>query len=460
MRIKLRGQDKNEVKTYKQTVVNAVILVVVLALCLYVAIQISQNFSTQVSTQRTQMVTDVTYSYFDGCIFKDGEIITASCDIVHYLVPDGAKVGVGQAYAEIYSGTSIPEGERAAVEEKLNDLSTRITMLEAGIAGGSGVSDLGVIGKDISDSYYSYINSILNGDISDADVSGDNLLGSLINYSIYSADRLAEAAKTTLAALKNERASLISEMGGTKTVLVSKRSFTFYRHSDGYENILNSSVIGSLDRNKLDELIKIEQSDTHGSIGSAIYSSKWYIALPTDEAGYEIFAGNTGKTFEIEMLGADGLKINMLLEAVVAKDIGNTEILESETDEESTENAEIPEALDTSRTYLIFSSFDLAKIASFDRHQSVRITLDSSTGYRIPKEAVHTVGDNRGVYILIGNMIEFRRITVIGEGDGYYIAATYERDLAEDVESEIPYLNINDLIVTSGRDLYDGKLLD
>jgi len=26
--------------------------------------------------------------------------------------------------------------------------------------------------------------------------------------------------------------------------------------------------------------------------------------------------------------------------------------------------------------------------------------------------------------------------------------------------SEIPYLNINDLIVTSGRDLYDGKLLD
>ena len=26
--------------------------------------------------------------------------------------------------------------------------------------------------------------------------------------------------------------------------------------------------------------------------------------------------------------------------------------------------------------------------------------------------------------------------------------------------SEIPYLNVNDLIITSGNDLYDGKLID
>ena len=113
MRIRLPKVNKSEVKTYKQTVVNAVILVVVLFLFLYVAIQISENFSTKVSTQRTQMVTDVTYSYFDGCIFKNGEVLTASADIVHYLLPDGAKVGVGQAYAEIYSGTAISKGERA-----------------------------------------------------------------------------------------------------------------------------------------------------------------------------------------------------------------------------------------------------------------------------------------------------------------------------------------------------------
>ena len=90
----------------------------------------------------------------------------------------------------------------------------------------------------------------------------------------------------------------------------------------------------------------------------------------------------------------------------------------------------------------------------------MRITLGSKTGYRVPSDAVHTVGEDTGVYILVGNMIEFRRITIIGEGEGYYVVITYERDLEDSLTSQTPYLNINDLIVTSGRDLYDGKLLD
>jgi hypothetical protein len=90
----------------------------------------------------------------------------------------------------------------------------------------------------------------------------------------------------------------------------------------------------------------------------------------------------------------------------------------------------------------------------------VRITLGSTSGYRVPREAVHTVGEDVGVYVLVGNVIEFRRITVIGEGDGYYIVSTYERDLEDSLTSQTPYLNINDLIVTSGNDLYDGKQLD
>lgn len=452
MRIRLPRRDKSRVKTYKQTVVNAVILVVVLSLFAYVAIQLLQNFSTQVSTQRTQMVTDVTYAFFDGCIFKDGDALSSQGDIVHYLVPDGAKVGVGQAYAEVYSGTSVPADERADVERRLNDLSTSISMLESGLEGGKGTSSLGDISKDISNGYYAYIDSILAGDISAADKTGDKLLGGLIDYSAITS---SGAAQSTLSALKEERAALLTRIGGTRTVLISDRSFTFYKDADGYEFTLNSSLIPNLNRDNLDLLINSDQAATGGTLGSAVYSSKWYIALPTDEGGYEQFRGGVGSTYEIEFLGAD-VSISMLLEAVVAQS-PDTLAPESATD---TENTEATEIADTSRSYLLFSSFDLARIAGLDRHQSVRITLDSTTGYRVPREAVHAVGEDRGVYVLVGNMIEFRRITIIGEGDGYYVVDTYEKDLADELGSEIPYLNINDLIVTSGRDLYDGKLLD
>ena len=445
MRFKLPRREKTKVKTYKQTVVNAVILVVVLALLAYVAIQISQNFSTQVSTLRTQMVTDLTYSYFDGCIFKDGETLTATADIVHYLVPDGAKVGVGQPFAEVYSGTSIAPSERAKVEQELNELSNRILMLESRIEGSHGTSDLGNIKGDIKNNYYAYIDSILSGDIADANISGDNLLGAMIDYS---AITLSEEAKNTLSSLKSERAALIEKIGGTKTVLVSERSFTLYRDADGYESTLNSSIVSSLDRDTLDSLMTLEQSVTANSIGSAVYAAKWYMALPADEAAYETFRSGVGKTYEIEFLDSDGLSIKMTLEAVVTEEIATDSM---------TEESNEP---DTSKTYLLFSSFDLARISGLERHQSVRIKLGSKTGYRIPVEALHTVGEDRGVYILVGNMIEFRRITIIGEGDGYYIVDTYERDFEDNLGSEIPYLYINDLIVTSGKDLYDGKLLD
>ena len=458
MRIRLPRRDKNKVRTYKQTVVNAVILVVVLSMFLYVAIQISHNFSTQVSTQRTQAVTDVSYSFLDGCVLKNSEVLTASGDIVHYLVPDGAKVGVGQAYAEIYSDTSIPKGEREATENKLNELSMRILMLEAGLEGGKNTSDLGNIGDDIQDGYYAYIDAILAGDIPTADKSGEDLLGAMIDYS---AITLSEEAKNTLSSLRSERESLLASIGGTKTTLISNKSFTFYREADGYEAALNSEVVSGLDRDKLDTLMESDRTSTSGAIGSVVYSTKWYIAIPVDEAGYETFRNGVGSTYEVEILGNEGLSISMMLEAVVAKGAPSVQEPEetTETDVEE-ETGAVADNLDASRSYLLFSSFDLARIAGVDRHVSVRVTLGSTSGYRVPREAIHTVGEDTGVYILVGNMIEFRRITVIGEGDGYYIVSTYERDLEDSLTSQTPYLNINDLIVTSGRDLYDGKLLD
>ena len=42
----------------------------------------------------------------------------------------------------------------------------------------------------------------------------------------------------------------------------------------------------------------------------------------------------------------------------------------------------------------------------------------------------------------------------------YYIANTRESDAAEGSISAVPYLQVNDLIITSGNDLYDGKRLD
>jgi hypothetical protein len=74
------------------------------------------------------------------------------------------------------------------------------------------------------------------------------------------------------------------------------------------------------------------------------------------------------------------------------------------------------------------------------------------------------------VYILSGNVVEFRKIRIKVRHEGYIIAETYgdikamldgldegERDkLAADGWS---FLNINDKIITSGTELHEGKVI-
>ncbi len=425
--------NKQEVKTYKQTVVNAVILVVILILFLYVVIQISRSFSVQVSTQRTQKVTDITYSHLDGVIFKDSKTLSFDGDIVHYLANDGEKIGVGQAYAEIFFDTSLSKSECERAEARLNVISDRIKLLEHGLERGKDASDLGAISGEISGSYNAYIDAVLSGDLAVADGFGSTLLAGLIDYS---AVTLSEVAQNTLSELISERDELLSYIGGSRKTLISDKSFTFYRNTDGYDDILNSPILYGMTRDTLDGILSKDASSPAYHDGCMLFSSKWYLAIPTDSQAFSAFYENVGSSYDIEFLGADTDTVSMTLVAAVA-DEGNTE-----------------------RSYLLFSSYDLAISEDLARHQSVRIILDSISGYRVPAGAVNTSNGETGVYILVGNKVEFRRITPIGQGEGYYIVNTYENDREEGVLSETPYLGINDLIITSGRDLYDGKLLD
>jgi hypothetical protein len=116
--------------------------------------------------------------------------------------------------------------------------------------------------------------------------------------------------------------------------------------------------------------------------------------------------------------------------------------------------------------YVVFSSYDLILSSELSRAQDVKVNMGSTTGYRIPSDSLVENDGESGVYILVGTVVEFRRVSVILEGNGYMIVKTYEKDRAEGEANgtldgeKYPYLYVNDLIITSGNDLYDGKLLD
>ncbi len=422
---------KREAKSVSQKTVNIIILCLVICLFLYVGIQLSRNLSPdKVSTQRTQTVTDSTYAYLDGYVFRD-EVRMSADGVVDYLVRDGEKVGVGRSFADIYPAASVSTADKGSIQTELDILSDRIYRLGEGIGYGQGASYLADINQNIKTSYYSYIDAVTSGNFSSADKSGSVLLENLVNYS---AITLGEAAADQSEQLTVKKGELLASLGAKQT-LFAEQSFNFFRKTDGYEAVFHASLMESLTPAGFDALISAEPEKTgNDTVGRKIYSAKWYLAVPCDEAAYLAF--NAGDTYDVEFGDEDGVSVQMKLEDI-------------RFDEAEPNSA-----------FMLFSSFDVSVAGNFSRHQNIKIHLGDISGYRIPTESLRREGVVEGVYILVGNVVEFRRVTVIGEGNGYYIVNTNKGDSDEGNLSEIPYLNINDMIITSGRDLFDGKQLD
>jgi hypothetical protein len=97
---------------------------------------------------------------------------------------------------------------------------------------------------------------------------------------------------------------------------------------------------------------------------------------------------------------------------------------------------------------------------------------DSVSGYRIPTDALITLGEegDMGVYVLEGNVVELRRVMLKARYDGYVIAMTYEEvqsvleSLDETAREEMTadgygFLRLNDRIITRGTGLHEGKIV-
>jgi len=124
----------------------------------------------------------------------------------------------------------------------------------------------------------------------------------------------------------------------------------------------------------------------------------------------------------------------------------------------------------------VFRSQDMPDGFGFPRSFTAETVSLQVSGYRIPSEAIVTVHsyktgeDVKGVYILSGNVVEFRKINIRIARDGYVIAQTksdvdaYRETLSGEERARFDadgwtYLGLNDNIITSGNEIYEGKVI-
>ena len=112
--------------------------------------------------------------------------------------------------------------------------------------------------------------------------------------------------------------------------------------------------------------------------------------------------------------------------------------------------AKISETKD-GKTPVIFTSRQMSEELSQLRIERAEIRLEKHEGYAVPNSAIRIVDGEKGVYILRGNLVTFRKINITYSDDDISIATTPENPEG--------HLRLYDEIIVEGKNLYAGKVI-
>ena len=407
-------------------VVHIATIAVAAAALAYLGYHFFEGFSADIETEYATLVTDSDVVPLDAYIMRSESVIFAasatSGHSVGYVFSDGTKVHGGQVVANIYTGDG-------SSDEAIVDLDRRIDLLESSnLTDGMTSSDTYVIDSKIQNYYYLIHQSTLLGNYSNLTKRRDELL-TLINKR-----KILTGATTgysdRIESLTAERALLSAGQDTIAESVEAPYAGYFYSTTDGYESTFSASKVESLTLAEFDKMLSSQPTRySDRAVGKMVSDFNWYIVCETTRDSLRYFT--KGYPYYVNFPYNDDISIKMTLSNVVSE-VGSDRVL------------------------LVLETERIPEDFSFRRMQPVELVRSSYTGYRVPISAARLVDGKQGVYIMIGNTIEFREIDILLEMDGYYIVA--EQDPVNDPDYASK-LGLYDQIVVSGKNLYDGKLI-
>ncbi len=438
----------------KQVLMYVSVAVVAIAMMVYFGYHMISNFTADIETQPAYIDSFSESVTGDAYILREEEVLYSnSRGVVNYLVPDGAKVAVGDAVADVYriGGEDVREriDEIDAEIERLTEVESQAKYLS--------VSDVNRIDSEIAELVLTARTQAADNDLSSAAATAEEIRLLMDIRRIVIGE--LESYEAKIGELRAERQSVVAQLSDIAETLKSKHSAYYFYDVDGYESAFSFESIDSLTLADIDAMVSAEPSALTGyETGKLVFDYNWYVAVPTDKASLQFFT--VGKSYTLEF-GAATANIQMKLYSVVTDTGGQTD-----------------------KACLIFTTSDMPDGFGYSRMQPVSIDVKTYEGYKVPLSAVRAVDYDgvtvEGVYVLYGNTVAFRRIDIILRQDGYVLCRTETEDEEEDdggyvdfpiideteAETEppeeyelIPFLQMYDLVITSAKGLYEGKII-
>lgn len=369
---------------------------------------------------------------FQGVYVRDETVLSYNGNgCVSYNIPDGGKVGRNEAVANIYSSNAVIE-QNQKIEELESELEILKRISNPGILE---MAQPASLAKQVS-RYYNQIAYYRDlGKLDSMKQAEDDFRASLGSYQMIINQGTTNYSEQ-ISLLEDQIYSLKLQQQSPIDTIISPDSAYFVSYADGYEDKLSVANLSSITKKDLDEVTDDESLKSDTIIGKTIATYGWYMLGIID---------NTEIDFQV------GDKATLYLSTSSAK----TDVTVAELRPGSTEN----------ETMIVLYCENMLSDYVQHRTERIRVVKGEYEGIKVPRSAIRfrdveetttnvltgetttTLVNYRGVYVLDGEEVAFRKLDVEYEGDNYVLSAA---------NKDSSYLQYYDSVIVEGVDASGG----
>lgn len=348
-------------------------------------------------------------SSFQGVYVRD-EIVKSysGTGAVRYCVDDGAKLGVGSVIAEVYS-----DPEQIDLRRRIAEKQDEITMLrKIENPGTSENAQPANLASLIDEQYKNLIRLRERQDYSAMSTAKQDMTVLMSTYEKVTGSGVD--FNDRIVALEDEVTRLNNQLSAPERTIPAPESAYFVSYVDGYEDTLTPENMYQLTPDQIsavsDEGTLSATNAGEQVIGKLIRDYGWYIVGIFDNRKMHLSEGDSAM-IRLESVPRE---LTVKVESLYA-------------------TGEID------KTQAIFRCDELTHDIVQHRTERVEIVRDTVEGIRVPRSAIRfktiteeltdedgnvttETNDYKGVYVLVGETPEFRKIDVIYEDENYYLS--------------------------------------
>lgn len=356
---------------------------------------------------------------------------------VRLLPSEGEKIAAGTTVALLYS-----DGAAMERSQRLETLEAEAAQLrEAITAGENGQGEQ--IGRKVTSSVVALRRAVEAGDFTRL----ESQVGTFKSAVYQQAQRYGNGddLAAALAAAQNEINTLraLTPQEGVRVTV--PQSGIFSGQVDGYETVLVPEITEGVTPSLLDSLESRAVEEDSSALGKLITNSQWYFIFSLGEEQ------------------AKRLTVGRAVPVRFSRDWSGTVDM-------TVERISLPE---NGRVAVILSTRKFLSETTLLRRQTVELIFDSQMGIRVPLGAVRVEeqtetdkesGETRtvqvtGVYVQVGAFAEFKPVTVLAQGEDYYMVRPLLPENADTVQQKLA-LRAGDSVIIASEEIWDGKVIE